>query len=520
MKRIITTLLVALLALVSLCSCGKSGAQAGGAGIKPGSYEVFLTLSGGSGRAKIDEYSTLSVNEDKTASLTVRWSSKNYDYMIIEGEKILPVDTTEVSVFEVPLAEAVFGEPITVIGDTTAMGTPHEIEYEITMYLIENGEITGFDENALPENDKTEGSVSINAVQLTSDGKIKDYPTASPLKYESSMELSYASRFAVDYFDGGYALISMSGEGEYLLIPEGKEDVPDFEPEAKRINLPISKMYVVGTGSMDFFNACGTLDKVKFSSLDAKDWYLDEVKKRVESKEIIYAGKYSAPDYELLFDGGCDLVIENTMIYHSPAIREQLESLGFTTMVDLSSHEDNVMARMEWVKLYGLLTGAYDKAESAFKTQISKIPSEINKDAGLPSVGFFALNSTGTVNVRKTGDYVIDMIDRAGGTYAFSDSGIPDGTGTTRMELESFYLAAKDADFLVYNATIAGEINSMDELLSKCSVLSNCKAVKEGKVYCTSSNLYQSVMELGDAIKDFETMINGGSEFTYLKKVE
>ncbi len=519
MKRI-TTVLLALLAVVILCSCGAGKSDGGAAGIKPGSYDVFLTLEGGSGRATIDEYSTLTVNDDSSALLLIRWSSKNYDYMLIDGEKILPTDTSEVSVFDLPLKEAVFGEPITVIGDTTAMGTPHEIEYEITMYLIENGEITGFDENSLPENDKTEGSVSVNAVQLTSDGKIKEYPKDSPLKYESSMELDFASRFAVDHFEGGYALISMSGEGEFLLIPEGKEDVKDFEPEAKRIFLPLSKMYVVGTGSMDFFNACGTLDKVKFSSLDAKDWYLDNVRSRVESKDIIYAGKYSAPDYELLVDGGCDLVIENTMIYHSPAIREQLETLGFTTMVDLSSHEDNVMARMEWVKLYGLLTGAYDKALNAFETQISKIPAEINKEAGMPSVGFFALNSTGTVNVRKTGDYVIDMIDRAGGTYAFSGSGIPDGTGTTRMELESFYLAAKDADFLVYNATIAGEINSMDELLSKCSVLSNCKAVKEGKVYCTSSNLYQSVMELGDAIKDFETMINGGSDFTYLKKVE
>ena len=59
------------------------------------------------------------------------WSSNKYDYMIVGGEKILPTDTEEFSVFDIPVSG--FDYNMKVSADTTAMSTPHEIEY--TLYF-------------------------------------------------------------------------------------------------------------------------------------------------------------------------------------------------------------------------------------------------------------------------------------------------------------------------------------------------------------------------------------------------
>jgi hypothetical protein len=97
--------------------------------IEDGTYSVELDFEGGSGKAYILSPALVTV-EDGAVTATVQWSSSNYDYMLIDGEKYLPISTENGSVFEIPVA--VFDEPITVIGDTVAMSTPHEIEYTIT----------------------------------------------------------------------------------------------------------------------------------------------------------------------------------------------------------------------------------------------------------------------------------------------------------------------------------------------------------------------------------------------------
>lgn len=96
-----------------------------------GNYSVEMTFEGGSGRASIASPVTINVENHKVTA-SVEWSSPNYDYMLVDGEKFLPVNTEGNSVFEIPVA--VFDEPVTVIGDTVAMSKPHEIEYTLTFH--------------------------------------------------------------------------------------------------------------------------------------------------------------------------------------------------------------------------------------------------------------------------------------------------------------------------------------------------------------------------------------------------
>ena len=111
-----------------------SGEASGKSGIPDfadGSYLVEMTFEGGSGRASIASPVTITVENQKVTA-SVEWSSPNYDYMMVDGEKFLPVNTEGNSVFEIPVAA--FDEPVTVIGDTVAMSKPHEIEYTLTFH--------------------------------------------------------------------------------------------------------------------------------------------------------------------------------------------------------------------------------------------------------------------------------------------------------------------------------------------------------------------------------------------------
>ena len=94
-----------------------------------GTYTCAVTLEGGSGKATVESPATLTVQDGKITA-TIVWSSKNYDYMLVDGEKYLPVNADGNSTFEIPVAQ--LDVPQTVVGDTVAMSTPHEIEYTLT----------------------------------------------------------------------------------------------------------------------------------------------------------------------------------------------------------------------------------------------------------------------------------------------------------------------------------------------------------------------------------------------------
>ena len=101
-------------------------------GLKDGAYKISVSLSGGSGRASVKSPADLRV-KDGMPLAQIEWSSPNYDYMILNGEKLLPLANKENSVFELPVL--VFDKPMSVFADTTAMSTPHEILYQLEFSL-------------------------------------------------------------------------------------------------------------------------------------------------------------------------------------------------------------------------------------------------------------------------------------------------------------------------------------------------------------------------------------------------
>lgn len=323
-----------------------------------------------------------------------------------------------------------------------------------------------------------------------------------------SMPLSYAEQFTVDTLENGLSLITIGGEDRYLVVPEGQQ-APQTDADITVLQQPIDSIYLVATSAMDFFISLDALDTISLSGTKADGWYLDEARQAMKNGDIEYAGKYSAPDYEAIFDADCDLAVESTMIYHTPEVKEQLERLGIPVLVERSSYESHPLGRMEWIKLYGVLTGKEDEAEALYQEQLDTLSPILDQPSTGKTAAFFYITANGAVNVRKSTDYVPKMLELAGGKYIFDDLTDDDARSTMNMQMENFYAGAKDADVLIYNSTIDGELHSLDELLAKSPLLADFKAVKNGNVWCTEQSLFQSAMGLGGMIQDFHAIFSG-----------
>ena len=352
--------------------------------------------------------------------------------------------------------------------------------------------------------------------------KKRDTEISKELTWTDSMKLEYAQKFTVDNYEGGYELVTIADDGRFLVVPEGKEAPEDLDSDITVLRQPIQNIYLVATAVMDMFVSLDALDSVRFSGTKAEGWYIEEAKNAMENGSILYAGKYSAPDYEQILAEHCGLAIENTMISHTPEVKEQLEKFGIPVLVDHSSYEPEPLGRTEWVKLYGLLTGHEEEAEAAFAREADAFKAISGEKATGKTVAFFYITSTGEANVRKSADYLPKMIELAGGSYIFQNLGSEeDATSTMSMQMEEFYAGAKDADYIIYNSTIEGELSSMEDLLAKSPLLQKFRAVQEDHVYCTTKNLYQSTMELGTIISDIHRMLAGDDgDLTYLYKLD
>ena len=351
----------------------------------------------------------------------------------------------------------------------------------------------------------------------------KKAPKIDGLKYQKTMQLKYATGFDVYYYKGGYKLLDVHDDRQYLIVPEGKEEPENLADDIVVIQQPTENIYMAATASMSLFDAIGGIDKVKFSGLEASGWYVESAKEAMESGAMTFAGKYSEPDYETLVDGDCDLAIESTMILHTPKVQEMIEDLGIPVFVDYSSYESHPLGRTEWIKLYGALLNKEEEADTFFDQQAHVIEELKGFENTEKTVAYFYVSTDGSIVVRKSDDYIPSMIEIAGGRYAFKDLKNPDSNApSVKLTMEEFYATAVDADYLIYNGTIDGQINSISELEAKNELFSEFKAVKDGNVWYTGKNLYQATDTVGELIKDMHLMLtdSDASQMTFLEKME
>ena len=372
--------------------------------------------------------------------------------------------------------------------------------------------------------DPSSGSVSAVSGKVTEEKLLSDPGISKSLTYSGTLPLDYAERYRVFRYEDGYSLISICDSTNYLLVPEGQPVPADLDPGITVLQQPVRNIYLAASACMDMFVKMNALDCISLSGIQTDRWYIPEAKEAMENGRILYAGKYNIPDYELILSRNCDLAVENTMIFHTPEVREQLIRTGIPVLVDHASYESHPLGRTEWVKLYGILTGHEQEASDAYALQKAACESVAgNHDHTGQTAAFFSIRPSGSVTVRKSTDYVPAMIRLAGGTYLPDD--LSDGviTSTTTMQMEEFCQRTRNADCLIYNSTIEGEITSVRELLDKAPAMKTLKAVQSGHIWYTEQNIYQNSMETGTIISDLHEILSNpddsGSRLHYLKKL-
>lgn len=510
-----------------------------------GTFQPSLfRAEGGTGKVKITcEEVTV---KDGAAEAMIEFSSPHYEWVKKDDVTYEPENADEegrkTSRFRIPV---LLDEEQAISALTTAMSQPHEVEYTIFVSLTETegeasaneaaaggeagageaaaGQETPEDEFSDEEAYSSGGEGTRAESAIERDGN--DAPLLHGLTFRAAMEPEYAESWDLYEYEAQgaeapYRLIDVHDSALYLLVPEGAEAPAGLPKGITVLEMPLQDLYVAATSSMALFDAAGALDLVKLTGTDVKGWYIDAPKKALESSAMRYAGKYSVPDYELLQSSGCDLAVESMMILHTPEVKEKLEELGIPIFIDTSSRESHPMGRTEWIRLYGVLTGHEEDAEAFFAAQKEKFAASENYADTGKSVAFFSISSSGNVIVRAADDYIPRMISLAGGHYIFEDLVNESGnSASVRLSMEDFYNTAKDADYLIYNATIEKPVGSVRELCGKFALLSEFKAVQDGNVWQVSKSLYQSPDIAAQMIEDVHKMLVQEEGTVFLEKV-
>lgn len=564
-----TVLLLAMVLLMGVFPAGCAGKEGGGqgqvtdsveqepatgsAGQEPvtedGTFQPSLfRAEGGTGKVKITcEEVTL---KDGTAEAVIEFNSPHYEWVkkddVIYEPENAGEESRKTSRFRMPV---LLDEEQAISALTTAMSQPHEIEYTIFVSLTEEeggaagseadadgaagdgvaGDSTAADQENPDDEFSDEEAYGSGGESARAESAVERDGNGAPLlpglTFRSAMELEYAEAFDIYEYkaqgvEASYRLIDVHDSALYLLVPEGAEAPAGLPKGITVLEMPLQDLYVAATSSMALFDAAGALDLVKLTGTDVKGWYIDAPKKALESGAMRYAGKYSAPDYELLQSSGCDLAVESMMILHTPEVKEKLEELGIPVFIDTSSRESHPMGRTEWVRLYGVLTGHEEDAEAFFAAQKEKFAASENYADTGKSIAFFSISSSGNVIVRAADDYIPRMISLAGGHYIFEDLVNESGnSASVRLSMEDFYNTAKDADYLIYNATIEKPVGSVRELCGKFALLSEFKAVQDGNVWQVSKSLYQSPDIAAQMIEDVHKMLAQEDRTVFLEKV-
>lgn len=347
-------------------------------------------------------------------------------------------------------------------------------------------------------------------------------PEIAGLTYASTLDLQRATEYSVYRYEGGYDLVDIHNFQRFLIVPEDAAVPEELDSDIIVLQKPIDDIYLAATATMAMFCSIDALDNIRMSSVDKSGWTFDEPKEAMEKGDILFAGKYSAPDYETILKEGCDLALESTMIDHTPEVQEMLEDLGIPVMVDRSSYESDPLGRAEWIKLYGVLTDHEEQAEEFFNSQMEAISELDDFKNTEKTVAFFYISSDGRAVVRRSTDYIPKMIDIAGAKYIFTDLDDDSGRTSIDISMETLYDAAVDADYIIYNGSIDGSVKTMEDLIGKDPVMEKMAAVKNGNCWVTGSAMYQRTDIVADMILDFHKIFaeENPTDLKYLTKLE
>lgn len=355
---------------------------------------------------------------------------------------------------------------------------------------------------------KGQEGASVNSQEDFEEAVMENIDEDTGLIHIGQMELKYAESFSVDYYQGGYKIITDWNGRRTLLVPEGKE-VPQLKADINVIHLPIESVGVFATTAAAELRPLGLLDKISLVTTEVDDWHIPEVKEGMEEGRITYVGRNSSPDYELIQAIKPDLVLITTGTGHgTDEVAAKFDELGIKWISRGSQRESDPRGRLEWVKFVGALFDKEEEAEEFYDAQLKKIEEIEERVANLEGerekfASFFLSNDI--YYVRNKGDYEVKMIELAGGEYILSHLN-PDQDGNSKMNAEELYKGIEDVDILFYNNRLGRSIQSIDDLIASAEYFADIKAVRDRRVWGYKPHYFQHADRVADMIEDLYTI--------------
>lgn len=355
---------------------------------------------------------------------------------------------------------------------------------------------------------KGQEEASVNSQEDFEEAVMENIDEDTGLVHIGQMELKYAESFSVDYYQGGYKIITDWNGRRTLLVPEGKE-VPHLKTDINVIHLPIESVGVFATTAAAELRPLGLLDKISLVTTEVDDWHIPEVKEGMEEGRITYVGRNSSPDYELIQAIKPDLVLITTGTGHgTDEVAAKFDELGINWISRGSQRESDPRGRLEWVKFVGALFDKEEEAEEFYDDQLKKIEEIEERVANLEGerekfASFFLSNDI--YYVRNKGDYEVKMIELAGGEYILSHLN-PDQDGNSKMNAEELYKGIEDVDILFYNNRLGRSIQSIDDLIASAEYFADIKAVRDRRVWGYKPHYFQHADRVADMIEDLYTI--------------
>ena len=366
----VLALMLAVVSLLSPAVCAAEGdasrepeetAEAAGTDasvlLPDGSYTPdTFTFSGGTGRvtAECDEV----IVKDGKAYAVITVSSANYTYFKANGQTCYTTHAGKTSTATIPVR---LNATNTVYGLTTAMSTPHEVAY--TVYIHIEGAVAG-------EDNTTKAAQKIPDLVFLSE----DTNKASAL-------------FEVYRYEKGYAVINVIDVARYLVVPDGADVPGALDGDIMVVQQPVSNVYVSAPELSDTISSIGADGIAELLTLKG---YEDG------AGGTGFAGSYTQPDFPALLRSRCRLAVLPAEFAdgrvcrgdaaaagplsagEAEALRKAFEGFkgfGIPAFVDRSADETDELAKLEWIKLYGILLGCEKEANAAFADSAKKLES-------------------------------------------------------------------------------------------------------------------------------------------------
>jgi len=330
-------------------------------------------------------------------------------------------------------------------------------------------------------------------------------PTAAAAT-KALTSVKYATGFKIEYLADGVKKVTDGEKQQILLVAAGKRAPAGME-SLPQVTIPIKRAVYLSSTSVSLLRPLKVLDTVIGVTTEKDRWYIDEMKRGLDSGRITLVGKgMGEPDYEKILALKPDVVFMYTGSADYVKWFEKFKELKIPVAVDNEYLENDPLGRMEWIKF---LAAFYDKdaeADAFFRGTENRVQAITAKVSGVdrkPNVAWL-LTSKGTNYVPGGDSYVAKMIAMAGGDYWFKDHG---GVGDNNITEEEVLTRGQQADVLIW-PSFPPYVNSMPDVVAAAPKLADLKVVKDGKAWCFQPWFYQSLDKTEDAIQDLAAIFH------------